>query len=166
MTSHDGSFTRELNLREFYWELTLVSYYTGSRRTQEDLLRPNGSAKFGNTVVNDWILINGDGNTVAYAKGLHIQASKMVESWHCSFDIVFTDNSGWGGSTLQVMGPNVESGQWSIVGGTGKLTMARGVIYKCWRDDHSTKLQIHAFYFPMYRKNAQHQGEEKNVWSW
>jgi hypothetical protein len=54
------------------------------------------------------------------------------------------------GSTLQVMGPNVYKGEWSIVGGTGKLTMARGVIYKeelCVVDGMARiGLEIHAFY--------------------
>ncbi|RLM98367.1 hypothetical protein C2845_PM06G29490 [Panicum miliaceum] len=34
------------------------------------------------------------------------------------------------GSTLQVMGVVVEHGEWAIVGGTGELAMATGVIYK------------------------------------
>jgi hypothetical protein len=56
------------------------------------------------------------------------------------------------------MGPNVFKGDWSIVGGTGKLTMARGVIYKKYLTtvDSTSKidLQIHAFYIPMERKDV------------
>lgn len=62
------------------------------------------------------------------------------------------------GSTLQVMGPNVYKGEWSIVGGTGKLTMARGVIYKeelCVVDGMARiGLEIHAIYIPMERKDV------------
>lgn len=56
------------------------------------------------------------------------------------------------------MGPIVSNGEWSIVGGTGKLTMARGVIYKTDRGVFNggakAELQIHAFYIPMERKNV------------
>lgn len=56
------------------------------------------------------------------------------------------------------MGPIVSNGEWSIVGGTGKLTMARGVIYKTdlgvFDGGAKAELQIHAFYIPMERKNV------------
>jgi Fe-S cluster assembly ATPase SufC len=43
--------------------------------------------------------------------------------------VIFYWNS-YGGSTLQVMGDNNggATGEWSIIGGTGKLWMARGTI--------------------------------------
>ncbi|KAF8713899.1 hypothetical protein HU200_027878 [Digitaria exilis] len=113
-------------------------------------------------VANDWDLVDPLQNNkiVAHARGLHIQASRGEEQcWHTSFDIVFEEGSGsLEGSTLQVMGPGVViDGEWSIVGGTGKLTLARGIIYKTTQKEYDNggeaiaDLDIHAFYIPMER---------------
>jgi hypothetical protein len=58
------------------------------------------------------------------------------------------------GSSLQVMGQHESSGQWSIMGGTGQFTMARGVIeYKTIQQDDSSsrtfEVCIYAYYTPM-----------------
>lgn len=55
---------------------------------------------------------------------------------------------------LQVMGMSPEYGDWSIIGGSGEFTMARGVVEHqvvqevsgVWR---IYELKIHAFYTPM-----------------
>jgi hypothetical protein len=54
------------------------------------------------------------------------------------------------GSSLQVMGPVVEEGEWAIVGGTGEFCLAQGIIYKKFLEQQSNgniiELDIHAFY--------------------
>uniref|UniRef100_A0ACD6A8M5 Uncharacterized protein n=1 Tax=Avena sativa TaxID=4498 RepID=A0ACD6A8M5_AVESA len=51
-------------------------------------------------------------------------------NWHNWFTIVFEDGR-FKGSTLQIMGSSFgESNQWAIVGGTGELMMAQGVIQR------------------------------------
>ncbi|CAL5079501.1 unnamed protein product [Urochloa decumbens] len=82
----------------------------------------------GETIVNNWQVYDGPGSdakVVARAQGLHIQAG----NWLCSFSLVF-ENERFSGSTLEVMGITVESGEWAIVGGTGEFAMATGVISK------------------------------------
>ncbi|AQK57462.1 uncharacterized protein [Zea mays] len=160
-----------LELHELHYQLILIQHWCGtSKANQVEVASPGGFNKLGNMVANDWDLEDPcqNGKIVAHAKGLHVQASREEASWHASFDIVFEQGSGLEGSTLQVMGPNVFKGEWSIVGGTGKLTMARGVIYKKYLTtvDSTSKidLQIHAFYIPMERKDAGTSG--KNVWRW
>ena len=62
----------------------------------------------------------------------------------------------FGGSTLQVMGTiSGANGEWAIVGGTGKLSMARGTIKFTKVQPESNpntenyrKIDIHAFYTP------------------
>jgi hypothetical protein len=57
------------------------------------------------------------------------------------------------------MGTVVEKGEWAIVGGTGELTLARGVIYKhdseFVRDEGDCiELDIHCLYTPMERSKV------------
>ena len=58
------------------------------------------------------------------------------------------------GSTLQVMGAFPPTGEWSIIGGTGELAMARGIIkHKVVGNTTNTnfiQLDIHAFYSNLY----------------
>uniref|UniRef100_A0ACD6A4A1 Uncharacterized protein n=1 Tax=Avena sativa TaxID=4498 RepID=A0ACD6A4A1_AVESA len=155
-----------LELHELHYQLIL-----NHSDTQKVIFNPSGGVcKFGHGAVNDWALedpCQAGKKIVARAKGLHIQATDTGgESWHNSFDMVFGDGSGLEGSTLQVMGSNIYDGQWSIVGGTGKLSMARGVIYKTPAGPNKAKLEIHAFYIPMIRKQDAHSSGEKNVWRW
>ncbi|WVZ94609.1 hypothetical protein U9M48_040479, partial [Paspalum notatum var. saurae] len=86
---------------------------------------------FGQTYVDDWFLTMGtDPNQkiIGRAQGYHIQASQTINSWYFSHIFVLQDD--WfAGSTLQVLGIYAsESGQWSIVGGTGVFTNAHGTI--------------------------------------
>ncbi|KAG2620658.1 hypothetical protein PVAP13_3NG227400 [Panicum virgatum] len=97
----------------------------GPRANQATLLNP---PLMGELAVNNWTVYDGpgpDAKLVARAQGLHINAG----NWHNSFSLVFEDGR-FKGSTLQVMGVVVEHGEWAIVGGTGELAMATGVIYK------------------------------------
>uniref|UniRef100_A0ACD5VAL6 Uncharacterized protein n=1 Tax=Avena sativa TaxID=4498 RepID=A0ACD5VAL6_AVESA len=154
-----------LQIQELHYELNL---YTDNH--QESMVGGHGSNRYGEIDVNDWALIdpNQNGRTVGHAKGLRIQATQdpnYAARWHTSFDILFEAGSGLEGSTLQVMGLDVLSGEWSIVGGTGTLDMARGVIYK--RNlGNRVELHIHALYIPMKRKRDSSDSREKNVWSW
>jgi len=62
--------------------------------------------------------------------------------------------SRFSGSTLQVMGTIPSDGQWSISGGTGELTMARGIVnHKVVQEANGVsrvyEIEIHAYYTPM-----------------
>ncbi|CAL5089649.1 unnamed protein product [Urochloa decumbens] len=102
----------------------------------------------GETTVNNWPVYDGPGphaKLVARAQGLHIQAGNRVNF----FSLVF-QNERFNGSTLQVMGITLETGEWAIVGGTGQFAMATGVISKRFheqrRDDGDIiELTIRAF---------------------
>jgi hypothetical protein len=58
------------------------------------------------------------------------------------------------GSSLQVMGQHESSGQWSIMGGTGQFTMARGVIDRdgFGSDTHGNGFKCH--YLPYFNPNT------------
>uniref|UniRef100_A0A0A9FGW1 Dirigent protein n=1 Tax=Arundo donax TaxID=35708 RepID=A0A0A9FGW1_ARUDO len=79
--------------------------------------------------------------------------------------MVFEDGS-FEGSTLQVMGPDVERGEWAIIGGTGEFTLAQGVIYKTLHEQRGEgnimEIDIHAIYTPMERSQS---NSGKNVWN-
>lgn len=84
----------------------------------------------GALAVNNWPVYDrpgpgDDATVVARVQGLHVKSG----DWHGSFTMVFHSGS-FKGSTLQVMGIPVDSGNWAIVGGTGDLAMATGVITK------------------------------------
>ncbi|CAN6203535.1 unnamed protein product [Urochloa humidicola] len=105
----------------------LYMYHTpsGPNANQAPIIDKNG---FGRTVVNNWEVYDGPGSDakiVARAQGLHNRAG----NWVCTFSLVF-ENERFRGSTLQVMGITVESGEWAVVGGTGEFAMATGVISK------------------------------------
>ncbi|CAN6371504.1 unnamed protein product [Urochloa humidicola] len=116
----------ELRISNLY----LHHSYREPSSTHQTILSPNGKHGFGATVSNNWAIYNGPDPSkdvvVAYAQGLHIQSGR----WHNSFTLAF-EIDGLKDSTLQVMGLGVENTEyWSIVGGTGKLTLAQGFIYK------------------------------------
>ncbi|KAI4966130.1 hypothetical protein ZWY2020_046448 [Hordeum vulgare] len=67
---------------------------------------------------------------VARAQGVHVQAGLTKDNrWYTTHNIEF-EQGRFAGSTLQVTGitAGLESGQWSIVGGTGQFIMAQGII--------------------------------------
>lgn len=155
-----------LRIHELHYQLNL------HHNQIQKAVVPSSGNRFGEIDVNDWTLTDPNQNRriVGHAKGLRIQAtqdSNTAARWHTSFDLVFEAGSGLEGSTLQVMGPDVLSGEWSIVGGTGTLTMARGIIYKkkLW-DPDIVELHIHAVYIPMKKKRDSYDSRETNVWSW
>ncbi|CAL5089661.1 unnamed protein product [Urochloa decumbens] len=112
-------------------ELAFAGFYMyqrplGSNANEAPIIESTGP--IGETVVNNWQVYDGPGSdakVVARAQGLHIQAG----NWLCSFSLVF-ENERFSGSTLEVMGITVESGEWAVVGGTGEFAMATGVISK------------------------------------
>ena len=56
------------------------------------------------------------------------------------------------GSTLQISGTSQVNGEWSIVGGTGELTMAKGTVKRTeisyTGNTRISELKIHAVYTP------------------
>ncbi|KAJ1704324.1 hypothetical protein LUZ63_004103 [Rhynchospora breviuscula] len=89
---------------------------------------------------------------IGRAQGLHFQAGMKTKMWDNSFSIVFEKGRFKANTSLQVMGPVVENGEWAIVGGTGEFALARGVISKKLiqqkRHGNVMELDIHAFYSP------------------
>jgi len=70
------------------------------------------------------------------------------------FFFCFCDNiNRFNGSTLQTQGTSQINGEWSIVGGTGELTMAKGTVKRTelsfTGDTRISELKIHVFYTPM-----------------
>ncbi|KAL6630561.1 hypothetical protein ACP70R_028634 [Stipagrostis hirtigluma subsp. patula] len=110
---------------------------------------------FGLTAVNDWSLTEQPGATnppVGHAKGFHMLASQGNVNWYISWNIIFEDSS-FHGSTLNVMELHSGNGEWSIVGGTGRFSLAHGTIkYKVIQTKAGQAiydLDIHAFYADM-----------------
>ncbi|CAN6213663.1 unnamed protein product [Urochloa humidicola] len=126
----------------------LYMYHTplGPNANQATIIKETGPIG-GETAVNNWEVYDGPGSDakiVARAQGLHIKAG----NWHNSFSLVF-ENERFRGSTLEVMGITVESGEWAVVGGTGAFAMAAGVISKKFygqkKDGSIIELSIRAF---------------------
>ncbi|KAM3188781.1 hypothetical protein ACQJBY_067631 [Aegilops geniculata] len=149
-----SSCEKEINLSLYLHQIS-----AGPNHNQEQIVVSSFANGFGTTGVNDWPLLDApqpDGNIIARAKGLHIQANQAGHGWFSPFSMVFQEqDSRYNRSTLQVMGmigPEA-TGEWAIVGGTGKLSMARGIIkYKfpqiVTSFENYRQLDIHAFYTP------------------
>ncbi|CAN6213664.1 unnamed protein product [Urochloa humidicola] len=131
----------ELNFQGLYLYHTSL----GPKANQVTII--DGKGPLGTTAVNNWPVYDGpgpDAKVVAHAQGFHMQAG----NWFNSFSLVF-ENERFSGSTLQVMGIVVETGEWAIVGGTGQFAMATGVISKKFHEQRSDgniiELTIRAF---------------------
>ncbi|TKW08488.1 hypothetical protein SEVIR_6G031600v4 [Setaria viridis] len=106
------------------------------------------------TIVINWVIKDGPaGNTIGHAEGLTTHANPAQNFWVTIMDLVFESGS-LAGSTLKVMGLHGGQingpGQWSVMGGTGDLTMARGIInYKIIQEDGASRtfeICIFAYY--------------------
>ncbi|CAM0144703.1 unnamed protein product [Urochloa decumbens] len=111
-------------------------------------------------VIINWVIKDGPdatSNTIGHAEGLTIYANQAQSFWVTITDMVFEGGS-LAGSTLKVMGlhggMSSGPGQWSIMGGTGELTMARGIInYKIIQEDSTSRtfeICISAYYTTKY----------------
>ncbi|KAJ3697326.1 hypothetical protein LUZ61_001031 [Rhynchospora tenuis] len=146
---------------EFEAVLYLHHFHSGPNVNQETVLKLNGNDGFGALVVQDWRCRAGRGfdtEVIARAQGIHVQASNEgAGSWYNSFNLVFVKD-GFEGSTLEVKGTNVTDGEWAIVGGTGKFTNAKGVIYKKkvdhFNDGDIMEITIKATYSPMEKPKS------------
>ncbi|KAI4968525.1 hypothetical protein ZWY2020_045855 [Hordeum vulgare] len=147
-----SSCEEELNLSLYVHQVA-----TESAHNQEVILNPGFANSFGEVAVNDWTIHaapNATSSIIARAKGMHIQATQSQANgfaWFLPFSMVFEDSS-FRGSTLQVMGiVSGADGEWAIVGGTRKLSMARGTVkfttvQNSPNDGNYRKIDIHAFY--------------------
>ncbi|EES09504.1 dirigent protein 22 isoform X2 [Sorghum bicolor] len=109
---------------------------------------------FGRTAVIDWTIRDGadpSSKVIGQAQGIHMRTSQNESIWHTSMNLVFSD-ARFGGSTLQVMGLIAEGPRdWSIVGGTGEFSMARGVAKYTVEPNSSRiyRVNVHAYYSSM-----------------
>ncbi|EAZ20385.1 dirigent protein 2-like [Oryza sativa Japonica Group] len=125
----------------------------------EEFVTSGGPSGLGAGLIHDWSLTTGldpNVNIVGRAQGWHIVASQSSPAnWYLSQNIVFQDSK-YAGSTLQVMGiiegSEEKVGEWSIVGGTGEFTNARGNIkYRAIKKEDVEwirELDIQVFYTP------------------
>ncbi|KAG8093296.1 hypothetical protein GUJ93_ZPchr0012g21350 [Zizania palustris] len=125
----------------------------------EEFVTTGGPSGLGGGLIHDWSLTTGlDANVgiVGHAQGWHIVASQASPvNWYISHNFVFQGSS-YSGSTLQVMGIIQGSeegvGEWSIMGGTGEFTNARGninyTVVKREDVEYIRELDIQVFYTP------------------
>uniref|UniRef100_A0ACD5TQU6 Uncharacterized protein n=1 Tax=Avena sativa TaxID=4498 RepID=A0ACD5TQU6_AVESA len=144
---------------ELKLSLYLHQISSGVNHNQEVIVNSTFPRGFGTTAVSDWPLLDAPASNaivVARARGLLTQASQQGGfSWFSPFSMVFQADSRYNMSTLLVMGmfgPE-PTGEWAIVGGTGKLAMARGIInYKASQMvttvENYRQIDIQAFYIP------------------
>ncbi|KAF8673241.1 hypothetical protein HU200_048793 [Digitaria exilis] len=120
-----------------------------------------GRQPLGTTWVFSWSVTDGpgpDANVVGHLQGTGVQVANTPNyMWHYSLGLVFSDER-FSGSTLQISGTSQINGEWSIVGGTGELTMAKGIIKRTeityTGNTRISELKIHAFYTPMNRRSV------------
>ncbi|XP_066323267.1 U-box domain-containing protein 33-like [Miscanthus floridulus] len=137
LLSQTAPLQHALRQEQLYLVLYLDQEYAGARQNQNVVRDPSLAGNFGVFVVNDWPIYDGPdpsrANIVARARGHHIQASMDApHNWMLSCNIVFMHDSSYPGSTLVVEGMihnEIGKGEWTIVGGTGKFTLAQGAIY-------------------------------------
>jgi len=67
--------------------------------------------------------------------------------------LIFFSDFRFNGSTLQIQGTSQINGEWSIVGGTGELTMAKGTVKRTeisyTGNTRISELKIHVFFTPI-----------------
>lgn len=112
----------------------------------------------GTTWVFSWPVTDGpagaDANVVGHLQGTGVQVATYPDyMWHYSLGLVFGQGSRFNGSTLQIQGTSKINGEWSIVGGTGELAMAKGTVRRTevsyTGNIRISELNIHVLYTPM-----------------
>ncbi|CAD6252399.1 unnamed protein product [Miscanthus lutarioriparius] len=124
-------------------------YYSGPDNNGVTII--DGS-KMGTTWVFSWPVADGatpDANIVGHLQGTGVQVANTPNLvYHYSLGLVFEDKR-FNGSTLQIQGTSQINGEWSIVGGTGLLTMAMGTVKRTSVVDKDntriSELKIHAY---------------------
>ncbi|KAM3391815.1 hypothetical protein ACQJBY_013119 [Aegilops geniculata] len=129
---------------------SLYLYNISNPPSYASIKENNATTGWGGASLVNWQIYDGDGsgaNLVGHAQGMQIHAGAS----HQSFTLVF-ENGRFKGSTLYVVGQTVlvgQAGEWSIVGGTGDLAMARGVVkvkfHEKVKDGNTWELRFHGF---------------------
>uniref|UniRef100_A0A804LSY9 Dirigent protein n=1 Tax=Zea mays TaxID=4577 RepID=A0A804LSY9_MAIZE len=140
---------------ELNWRVYLKQVVgTGPSHNQEVIFRPQHANPFGQTVVQDWTLVDAPAQgakVVGHAQGVHVLSDLANVGWFVSLNLnmVFQGDR-FSGSTLPVMGVLPPEGEWAVVGGTGELALARGTIKHriagSAPETNFRQLDIHAFY--------------------
>ncbi|KAJ1689183.1 hypothetical protein LUZ63_013338 [Rhynchospora breviuscula] len=104
----------------------------------------------------DWPLVDwAQPGSPVVARGLQNLSVWDSLGWYMSFSIIFPRQSRFGKSTLEVRGWWLYNDpiEWAIIGGTGRFTLAQGVVYGNVKGEDSTaamlELRIHVYYTPM-----------------
>ncbi|KAJ3700504.1 hypothetical protein LUZ61_004209 [Rhynchospora tenuis] len=136
----------------------------GTGKTTVPVISPKSEyPNFGETRVMDVPLYDtaSKDKIMGRAQGVCVQADLRQKAFHLSFNIEF-ETPDLKGSKLQVMGiwtPEISTKvEWSIVGGTGNYTLAKGIVYGRMLssgDDSVTwiELDILGYYTPMQKPN-------------
>lgn len=151
--------------KELYLHLYLkrVLAEPNTYANQKTILPSSEPLQFGLVLATDWPVYDGrdpKSNLVARLQGLHAETGKAKQGWHASATLVFEGGS-FKGSTLHLMGTSIADKEWAIVGGTGQLTLAQGVMYTGisypTTDGSYLELEFRAIYIPI-TKNSQKDG--------
>ncbi|CAO2141767.1 unnamed protein product [Urochloa humidicola] len=140
-------------------KMTLYNKEVYSGRETNGVTTLVNGGPIGTTWVFSWPVTDGpagraDANIVGYLQGTGVQvATSPNYMWHYSLGLVFGQKSRFNGSTLQIQGTSQINGEWSIVGGTGELTLAKGTIKRTeisyMGNTRISELKVHVFYTPM-----------------
>ncbi|XP_078153150.1 dirigent protein 1-like [Carex rostrata] len=146
-----GGAQHEANLHLYIHQI-----WAGPTKNQSEPVRTSNPYSFGTIEINDWPIREGrnlGSNVVARAHGMHAQCGQNLSLWDFSFKIVFEDDS-LNGSTLDVRGVWDASSapfEWAIVGGTGKFTLAQGIVSGKTLSEDSNSRIIEVFINVFYR---------------
>ncbi|TVU17539.1 hypothetical protein EJB05_33582, partial [Eragrostis curvula] len=149
-------------LAEEYFERTVYSergVMDGPKRTEVASVSVNPPTWFGSIHMRDRSIADGSAENANIVGRVMDAAFKVVDgSEHAFYNymvIEFKDDSRFNGSTLQVGGLNKPGdAEYAILGGTGNLTMARGIVRRTTATipgPRNEELNIYAYYTPMPR---------------
>ncbi|KAJ4756784.1 Dirigent protein [Rhynchospora pubera] len=150
--------------KEFKLHMYWNDISQGTEKTTVAVISPNAEyPNFGETRVMDVPLYDKTtkDKIIGRAQGVSLQADLEQKAFLLSFNIEF-ETPDLKGSTLQVMGrwtPEMSTKvEWSVVGGTGNYTLAKGIVYGrmlSTGDDSVTwiELDILGYYAPLQKPN-------------
>nr|CAB3459865.1 unnamed protein product [Digitaria exilis] len=136
-----------------------MTLYTGDiarqKRADVSTVSTGGPTWFGSIHTRDAPLADGPGSNASVVGRVMDVGFKVTaeteNTWYTYMIFLFKNGSRFNGSTLQIGGLNTPTdAEWAILGGTGNLTMARGIVRRnLTRNDGTTQYKVYAYYTPM-----------------